>query len=605
MNFILQISKRWLTDGRAYFCIGICAVMLTLPSVFTGFSADDYFLRSITLKDRSVPHLPLSPLDAFAFMKHDPQSLQHLIELGILPWWSHPQLRIAFWRPLSALTHWFDFHLFPDAAWLMHAHNILWYAGLGLVIMLFYRQLIRSCSAAPIAKMEGCLVAGIAALLYIMDDAHGMGVGWISNRNGIVGAVFGVGALLMHDRWRRNGWRPGALLAPVCLALGLLGGESAVAVCGYLFAYALFIDQGTVRNRCFSLLPCVIVTVAWRVIYTRLGYGVIGTSLYLDPGQNPALFLKELVLRLPVLLLGQLGIPNSAVWTLVPPFWASAVFVASLTFLSIAAWMLWPFLRRDPLARFFALGMVLSAVPPCATYPNDRLLFFTGIGGMGLVAQYLAQGMKSLQHPAHSFAGRPFRAERAMVLGLFLIHGILGPVMLPALSLTSLFFERPIQWGADSFPGPDKGQAVIVNLPIDMMPPYIYLMRAAQNKPLAADARLLSAGLTALEIEGVNSHTLIVRPQGGLLKMPWDQVFRDTSLPFKPGHTQTFKGLEIVVTKSTPDGRPAEIRYVFDKPLNDPSLQWVTWSGRRLVPFKPPVPGERILIKEPSLLWWL
>jgi hypothetical protein len=389
------------------------------------------------------------------------------------------------------------------------------------------------------------------------------------------------------------------------MALGLLAGESALAVCGYLVAYALFIDWGGRLQRSFSLIPYAGITVLWRVLCVGMSYGVTGTGLYCDVGQTPALFLTELVQRLPVLLLGQLGMPNSALWTIVSSLYALVIFVFAVLFLSAVGWMLWPMLRRDPLSRFFALGMLLAAVPSCATYPNDRLLFFTGIGGMGLVTQYLMLAMKTLKERKSPIPGRPLWAAKTLFVLWIAFHVILAPLMLPVASLTAFFFQRPILRAAAWLPNPDKRQIIIVNLPIDMIQPYMLFTRASQNKSVPANTRLLSAGLNAVEIEGIDLHTVLVRPEKGLLSMPWDRAFRDTTLLFKPGDSRRLDGMTVVVTKTTTDGRPAEIRYTFDKPLLDPGMKWVTWSGNGFVPFKPPAIGEQISLNKPPMFWWL
>jgi hypothetical protein len=52
----------------------------------------------------------------------------------------------------------------------------------------------------------------------------------------------------------------------------------------------------------------------------------------------------------------------------------------------------WPLLRRSATARFWGGGMALALVPACATLPANRLLFFVGLGGMGLLAEFLTSG---------------------------------------------------------------------------------------------------------------------------------------------------------------------------------------------------------------------
>ena len=605
MKTPLRILEELLKDSRAYGLVAASSFLLLLPSVFTGLSADDYFLRSITLQHHFAPNLPDSQLDAFIFVQNDNMGMRQWIEKGILPWWTHPKIQIAFWRPLSALTHWLDFKFYPGAPWLMHIHNILWYGLLSMLVLFFYRRFFLAYWRAPLPTDRIILVAGLAALMYAADDARGLGVGWISNRNASIAAIFAIAALLLHDRWRQQGWTAGAVFAPFSLGLGLLGGESALAICGYLFAYALFIDRGGLLRRLSSLTPYVAVVVIWRGIYSGLGYGAIGTGLYLDPGQNPIGFLNELVQRLPVLLLGQLGMPNSALWTVVSGFWPTAIYVCALIFLAFTGWMLWPMLRRDPFSRFLALGMVLAAIPSCATYPNDRLLFFTGLGGMGLVMQYLAIAGQSLHKRMPPFPGRP-RAAAMALFGMWVaFHVILGPLMLPGTAVTPLFFQRPIDRGAATVPGADKGQAIIVHLPIDMMQPYIFLTYFSRDRIAPAASQLLASGITAVEIEGIDTHTLVIRPAEGLFSQPWDRAFRDGSLPFAPGFTCKLSGMTVVVTRTTADGRPTEIRYSFDKPLDDPQLQWLTWSQNGFVPFRPPAAGQRILLKKPPLFWWL
>ncbi len=602
MKLFSSILEKWLAGSRAYILVLAGAVLL-LPSVFTGLAADDYFLSSIMLQRHSIPDLPDSPLDAFVFLQNKNNGRQQWLERGFLPWWTNPQTKIAFWRPLSALTHWLDFTIYPDAPWLMHVHNLIWYGSLCMLVLVFYRRFFIAYWEEHFPAVRILYVAGLAALLYAADDARGLGVGWISNRNGVISAFFAITALLLHDRWRQQGWIPGAWMAPVCFGLGLLSGESALAIFGYLAAYELFISRGSLLSRFLCLVPAAAVVVIWRFVYSWLGYGTSGTGLYLDPAQSPMLFFGSLVQRLPILLLGQLGMPNSALWTMVPDFWPLAIYVFSLIFLAFTGWMLWPMLRRDRLSRFLALGMVLAAIPSCATYPNDRLLFFTGLGGMGLVMQYIALARQSLKSSMSTFFGRP-RAAAGMLCTVWVaVHMVLGPMLLPFAAVTSSIIQSPIDRGAATLPNQEKGQIIMVNLPIDMMQPYIFLTHVSRSATATVDLRLLSSGLTAVEIEGVDAHTVIIRIQGGLFSQPWDRAFRDDSLPFSPGCSVKLKGMTARITKTSANGRPTEIRYSFEAALDDPQLRWLIWSNRGFVPFRPPAAGQRILLNKLSLFW--
>ena len=59
-----------------------------------------------------------------------------------------------------------------------------------------------------------------------------------------IALTLAIPVLLLHDRWRREGWRPGAWLGPLVLGVALLAGESALAIGAYLAAYALHLDRG-------------------------------------------------------------------------------------------------------------------------------------------------------------------------------------------------------------------------------------------------------------------------------------------------------------------------------------------------------------------------
>ena len=77
-------------------------------------------------------------------------------------------------------THWLDYQLWPDAPWMMHAQSLVWLAGTVLIAGLLYRRI----EAVP-------WVAGLAVLLYAVDDARAAPASWIANRNALVASVFG------------------------------------------------------------------------------------------------------------------------------------------------------------------------------------------------------------------------------------------------------------------------------------------------------------------------------------------------------------------------------------------------------------------------------
>ena len=178
------------------------ALLLLLPALRLGLQADDYFVRMVALGCPGLPDMEISPLDCFSFADGVPEHNRLKLEQDLLPWWVHETASVSFFRPLSALTHCFDFRFLEPAWWLMHLHSLLWYALLCVAAGFLYRRMI------PLAW-----VAGLAALFFALDDAHGIPAAWLSNRNAVMTTLSGVLVLIAHDAWRRGHWRPGAPLA--------------------------------------------------------------------------------------------------------------------------------------------------------------------------------------------------------------------------------------------------------------------------------------------------------------------------------------------------------------------------------------------------------
>jgi hypothetical protein len=562
------------------------ALFLTLPTLFAGLAVDDFLLRAKTRGQGGTP--TSSPFDLFSFVGGDPRELRFMMDHGIAPWFSAEGLKLRFLRPLSSLLHWVDFRLWPQSAGVMHAESLLWFGALCALTALLYRRLI-----------EPAWAAGLAALMFAVDDAHGIPAGWISNRNSLVAGTFAVAALLAHDRWRRDGWRKGRLLGPLLLALGLCSAEVAVGTAGYLFAYALFLDPAPRRARAASLLPYAGVLAVWSAVYRALGCGAHGSGGYVDPANDLGRFLGTLPGRMLSLLLGQLALPPSDVSTFAPPI-AAAVHVIALLFLAWLGYVAAPLLRRDPAARFFALGMVLAAVPCCSTFSADRLLMLAGIGGMGLVAQVLA----ALADRA-TFLPRERRyraAAAALAPILVFTHLVFAPLFLVfssnAVGLLWTQVEvllRAVELGPDI----ERKTLVLVNAPNAFFG-YLWALPKSDAARLPALGACLSVSEKPVTAVRVDARTLVVRPEGGLLLEITSRLFRAAELPFRVGDRVRLAMMTVTVTATTSDGRPAEASFLFDVPLEDPSLLWLTWNGARYVSFTPPPVGAEIVIPSGS-----
>jgi hypothetical protein len=374
---MLDRLKTLLASRRFPWMAAALAVVLFLPVLDVGLMMDDYVHR--ILHDGGVQVVPRPNWDMFRFVGPDRAEFALSKDRGDVPWWTPSTFKMAFFRPLAGLWHWADYHYLPDNPGIMHAESVLLFAAMAVVAGLLYRRLIATA-----------WVAGLAALLFAWDDAHSFVVVWIANRNAIMAGFFGLLALWLHDRARRDGARWAAIVAPLALALGMLSGEAALAALGYLAAYALFLDDKTPGERVRSLGPHALVAIGWAAIYKTRGYGTSGSGFYVDPGGEPATFVFAVIKRLPVLLLAQFGLPPADLW----PQTADTKVAALLVTVAVLAGLAVVFtkvLRKDRTCQFFATGMLFSLIPVCATWPNDRLLLFSGFGAFGLIATFLSR----------------------------------------------------------------------------------------------------------------------------------------------------------------------------------------------------------------------
>jgi hypothetical protein len=553
--------------------VGLLALLLLLPSVDDRLVLDDHVLMLQQREGGGVEGLRHRPFDLFTFTTGDAADNREMIEHGVLlPWWSHPELRIAFLRPLSSLTHHVDGWLWPRSPAAMHLHSLVWYGLLLLVVASLYRAWI-----AP------RWVAVLALLLYAIDDAHGATVGWIANRNALVGLALALPALHLHARHRRSGEAWPLAAAVGLFAVALLAGEMALSVLGYLVAYALWLDGGRPARRALSVAPYVAVVVLWRVAYHALGYGAVGSGGYHDPGREPLAFAGALITNFPLLLGAQLGLPVAD-----HAFWGEAALRPLLLALALSAIALVvvlapPLLRRDPTARFWATGMVLAAVPVAASVPGERLLLGVGVGAAALIAQLLG-----------TFAERG-RAARAGLVTLAAVHVVLAAALLPVRAHSMAVLGSALD-AADASLAADadlEGRSVIVvAAPLDIFASYVQVRRAQEGAPRPPRLTWLSTASSALTIERPSATTLRITPDAGFIATPPERHYRSPSAPFRVGDEVALPDYRAIVRATTEAGRPTTVDFEFPSRLEDAPVHWRTWRDGRYVKFSPPPVGQ-------------
>ena len=162
--------------------LALATMAIALPSLATGVFMDDRWVEVNVRRGASALGLCIASVETMARAR----------EIGGVAWWGSSELSARFLRPLASIMHWAEFSYFPHEKWAMHALNILTYGMLIWVATQTYRRL----------RLDP-RVAGLAALMYALDDAHAMSVVWIVARNTLLVALFGFAALHQHVKARQ------------------------------------------------------------------------------------------------------------------------------------------------------------------------------------------------------------------------------------------------------------------------------------------------------------------------------------------------------------------------------------------------------------------
>ena len=558
------------------------AFVLASPSLLSPLVADDLIHQIRIDPTQPIPGWDDPNGPYFVFADGTAEQRAQLMQEGVFSWWTAEDFKLAFWRPISEATHRLDDTLFGENSVLIHLHSLLWFALVLLALSRLYERFHMS------------RVAVLALCIYALDDTRGMVLGFASNRNALIAVFFSVCTLIAHDRWRRDGWSPGAYLGPLIFVAALLSGEFAIATTAYLFAYALFIDEHTLKRRVMSLLPYALLTVTWALLYRYQGYGTMNSGIYIHPLADPIGFFSKLIERLPVLVLGQVAGLPSDLGLLYPPAIKAVILLLGGGLVIGLAWLLVPLMKRSRVLSFWVVGATLSLLPVCATFTNDRLLGMIAIGASGALAVLMAY---AIERPAS-------RGARIGISALVTVHLVLAPLALPVRSMTMNLLNSVHERTNAAIPADDsvtQRTLVIPQALSDGSVCYHPIRRAANHTPRPKAMRLLSTGYQRVDVTRLDLYTLSVEPEQGFYATEGEQMTRHPSLPFAVEDRVELSDMRVTITKVNAHGRAMSAEFRFDAPLEAPKWLWMQFvSGHTLEPWTPPALGERATL--PPLL---
>lgn len=556
-----RLLMRALTRPHAAWFVALLAFAMSLPAISLGLIGDDYLLAA---------RVESAPLAAFEFHSRDPElrraELLAAREAGEVPWWIDDDFHQAFLRPLASLSVALDFAVWPRAVWWMHVQNSLWFAAVVLLVGALYRRL------APSPR-----VAALALFFFAMNSSQAMTTAFIAARNTLMAAFFGLLALwcwLAADEAsgaRRVAFSCGSLLA---LAGALLSAEIGVSAGAFLFSYAFVLGRGSLRARLLRFAPYALLMLAWQVAYQLAGYGASTSGFYRTPGADPLGFAFALLTGLPIYLTSVLTLPFATLSGLTPWALMGAAVAASLVLLLMRG-LLWPLLQREPSARFFALGAVLSVIPLGTTVPQDRLVFFIDFGIAALLALLVVQRLD---------APSPERARRG-ARALFSMHALAAPILyFPWLlgSYTTNGFAGGARALEQALPRGGEQGVVLLNAPMHIPVQLQKQMREHEGVATVPFVQLLYEGGAPASVVRTAPRTFELEVERGYFATTFERTARDPAeRPFARGDVVSLARMRVTVLEVTSEGAPTRVRFEFHtEPESMRLMEWVDHEPR-------------------------
>ncbi|HVL01837.1 MAG TPA: hypothetical protein VM553_18595 [Dongiaceae bacterium] len=613
----------------------ILAALSSVIALRSDLISDDYlqwamFTEAPALQEKGLIHPTETRSfwhqisNQFNFFDRDMGKQAALKTWGAIPWWTGDEASLHLFRPLSSVTHWIDYHFWPRNAFAMVLHSTLYYLLFIAAVYALYRRLL-----------PGVALAGVATLFFILDPSTKYAITWVAGRNALLAALLGILAIFQHIRWcetKRAVWLAGSLLA---LLGSLLAAEFGTSAFAYLAAYALILDKGPLLQRLTTLLPSVVLIVGWRVLYQKLGFGALGIDHYIDPGRDPDRFLQQIFTLSPLLIFQQfIGLDNLD--RTASPETTRWLYIGGAVFLLALLGLLASLLRRNAQARFWALGMLLATVPPCALAHTDgRVMFFIALGAFALVALYVADVLgaapatASIPNTAPLPRANLFRRGTALLAVYFFVGVMLaGHVGAPIFFRVAAAQQKAQQTQSpylqdymSAHPAQPNQHLVLVNAPHPFAIMFYPYTAAYFAEPLPQTMRILSPAFSDVTVRRDSERQLTVMPNGGFL-LAGDSVipgaasaaplhnvnlygkmlgfYRRNEYDFQAGQQWVFAEMTLTILE-VENGRPLALRVELNQSVAVDDFRFIQWDWalQQYHEFDLPAVGESQVLAGP------
>jgi hypothetical protein len=529
---------------------------------------------------------------------------------GALPWWTKEQAMLHLWRPVSSLTHWLDYQLWPDSKRWMQAHNGFWMFASFLLVALMFKRLLPS---RPVFI--------IALLVYALDISVAPVVGWIAARNSFL--VISFLALTLFFFHHSFTCIKVYALAILCFILALLSAEAGIVVIAYLAAYVLFYPTSTLKQKIIRFLPFFLIMILWRWFYHAEGFGAFNIGQYIDPVRSPIIFMEQALRQFPILFI-EMATGIDAVEVLTPAPYLYALSIGGWIFFCIFLFVVFRYAKQQGQLLFWFFAAIFSLMPGLLTYSSDpRVVIYAHIGFSVVVALLLVDVWKQYR----LLPSWPGRLRLFCIAPLFFLHIVVQFIAMALMNyavLATNVLKPEVQYaqlyGFEKLIKPGDNVVIINHRDVFrlMYYPYIALL---EEFPLPQTLRQINTAQTSMTVRKLSDNNYVIAPEGGFIFHPDDMqslspaqqqqamlagrtikyatFFHDGDYRFSAGDKMALPEMELVISKVDGNSRPMLVEMHLHPGKNYRILYW-DWPDRSYKILPEMTVGETFFIAGPQ-----
>jgi len=538
----------------------LLVIILYSPALGGGFLVDDYYWLTVLERQPERFWDDLNLLDE----ARGPADVQQLKKQAYVPWWTSPDFKIAYFRPLPSWLHALDYRIWGAWAPGHHLTNVLLYALTSVLVLAWFRQI----SPTPGSAFLG-------AVLFAVAENHLLRVYYVSSRNELLVLLLIVACLSAHIAARQRQSVGFLVLSTLCYVMALFSKESAIGLPGLLFLYDRWVylpqDFRTqIRRFGWHYAVLAAITLGYLAFYRVGAYGAKSLFFYSPSADGLTTYLFYAAPSVTLYLFNYAyGIP---LWIQAEQLLEHPLLLAlGIIGVFALAILVVLHLRRSPWLPIFALWLLLTLPLFASSHPSERVLYQLSPGASWLAAMTILAAWK-----AGRFRWLQRSGAALLVVGTLLVPLVVNRPFFRGMEVLQDTFSEQTLAAKDLASDPEIEEVVFLTLPHPWLAIWMNYYLQWTDRPTVRYDVLTT--LDGARITVVDEHTLLLEADGGgFFRHPVERLFR-TETTFSVGEEFQGAGFNARIERLE-NGVVRAIRFTFPTPLTDPRRAFIAFDG--------------------------